>query len=609
VKALDHQAKQVAVKSALVEAHKAVIAARHAADEATSLASTDEQKEAAADQEAVATRLEDDYKEQLHRLGLDDEIAENSTDTFSTIIDASNAQRDAQRAQNTALYASAVSPNNPPRTYSGQSHVMEYTPEKPYTSGGKSGQVYTQAEVDQLVQAAKDATTAQDVANFTTQIQEIDGEWNVKMAEAVRKAVQKEKEQAKEVIKAHDETANKRDAIIKQESQLAKTKTQFELEKMRLDNLGKTAESAALTAALDAKAEANTINAQANILAANSKRDAAMAAAYTSGNPLERMSAAMEVVNGAYASMHAWGEKHEIDFNRPPGASYTSGAAAAPGGGPGAVVPTAAAETSEDYEETLKQESAKLESQDIAEGPALEQLSLAVQKHTEALQAQKQADEAHARSESAKLASPDLLATYQAAKAELASSNAQEKTAKTDATTLYRVKVDDAVKKIRDEHDRALALTNQMKVQANAAVKSSAEAVETAKHHAKEVFQKSANKVAMKQQQAAMAKWKEDQRVSTGGASPIQSLLKPEAGNTPFAGGSAADAEAAAEALVETAKSKAVEAAQTAYNLQDITMKARQEDFMQQSQDERAQKAKAEFDVDQKIASTSPSSM
>merc|ERR1719231_74360 len=510
------------------------------------LAKTPAQKEDAQEQAAVAKRLFEAYTKQVARLALSP--SGGSAATFAQLEHA------AVKPSAQASYSSSAGAS--PSYESSPASVAAVRPRPSEPSG-----MLTPAEVQAKVKNAVTAANAAATAKFATEVQALDTQWQAKMQAAVTAAVQAEKKKAEEVLAAQKESAEKKLAVEASARKLAENKANLEIEKLKLEELGRASAATALTAGLQAKAEAKTINAQANILAAESKDDAAESAVNVSQAPLT--GAAASAQNGS-----------SVSPSTSPGYSSSSTAAAAT---------------------TTTNSKAQL-----SEGVSLDDLTSAVKKLSEAQVASKMAAAAHRDNEQA-VAKPDLLATYNAAKEELEASASNEKTVKLDAKETFRITFSTSEGKVKTQHNRALALSGKMKEEADKAVTMSQRAVQAASARTREAFVKNAQKTVTTKPAAASATPEGKAQV---GQQPRSAAAKKVAAVT---------AVAKAKAGVEAAKMKAAAADTMAYNLQNNSLKARentykksQRDLLRQQVSERASKSTAKEKTEATVAATQP---
>jgi len=534
MKELSDEQKQTKVKSALLEAKKAVIASKHAAEEAMLLAKTPAQKEDAQEQAAVAKRLFEAYTKQVARLALSP--SGGSAATFAQLESAAiKPSFDAAPTKNAAgTYKS--SSDAAPAYASAAAPVVAAAP----VPSGMLSPEEVEAKVKNAVEMANAAATAK----FVTAVQSLDTQWQGKMAAAVSAAVQGEKKKAEDVLSAQKESAMKKLAIEASARKLAENKANLQIEKLKLEELGRASAAAALTAGLQAKAEAKTINAQANILAAESTRDAAES---TVTAPASRNQ------TGSNSSAYASG------FSPKPSASYSS----------------------------TKSEPKNTQ---LAEAPSLDDLTSAVKKLSEAQVASKMAAATHRETEQA-ASKQDLLATYNAAKEELEASASNEKTSKLDAQKTFKITFTTAEGKVKSQNNRALALSGKMKEEADKAVATSKRAVEAASARTQEAFVKNAHKTAAAQ--------------SAGGATPALTAADKEAAAA-VAGAKAKATVAAAKMQAAAASTMAYNLQNHAIKQREKDYKTSQKVFLKQQTSEAIGKDAAKQKAEAAVAAAPP---
>merc|ERR1712196_208956 len=152
---------------------------------------------------------------------------------------------------------------------------------------------------------------------------------------------------------------------------------------------------------------------------------------------------------------------------------------------------------------------------------------------------------------------------------------------------------------VRTQHNRALALSGKMKEEADKAVTMSQRAVQAASARTREAFVKHGQKTVTTKPAAAPATPEGEAQV---GQQPRSAAAKKAAAVT---------AVAKAKAGVEAAKMKAAAADTMAYNLQNNSLKARentykksQRDLLRQQVSERASKSTAKEKTEATVAAT-----
>jgi len=588
------------IKSALEAAKAAVVAAKESAAHAMSLAQTPAEKRAALEQVAVAKNLKASYDEQYKTYNPFADTGKDAS-TFSELEqDAQQQEIATEQKAASQQYLSTLQQDDADQKARNDAYAKtvadQTAPGVPLLPAEEPG-MYTKAQTDKMIADSKEV----DEKAHEADIQRLEREWAAKQSTAVANAVNAEETKAQEIIRASEEKSEKQIAIKDSEKRLAMQKAALEIERMRLQNVQHAAASAALTASLNAKAEADKIERQADVLAAHAQYQAANNAIV--GMPTVHAAIGGLTPNGMTPVTNGTtnGTNGTTNSTPPTIESLSSG--------PVSDVVAELIERPETQEEPAIAFQAQEDSSspggptDLTPEDAVQSTSLTAvaQKHaideiTKAVRLQVQAEQAdqytqkaneEVQREKLQADSLPLVDQYNQAEEELEHSTSDEKHAKTDAKGSIVQMEPSAVYKLRTAHAGAATIAQQMRTSSQTAVAESGNAVKEAQANALKVFQKSARVRAEAQ------------------------MHKQQTG--PGAARAAAQLAAAASAKAELTRVQAAGFSAMATNLQTSAMQQKEDAYIaaqaamaKSITDERSSKARAKATVDENQAAIAP---
>lgn len=275
LKELAGAAAQSRVRQALKNAREAADAAKAAAERAMTLASTPSERKAALVQVAVAKRVMGSYMEQYKKFNPFAAMRKSSVTFGQMERDAENKEIAVKQTQQSKTYSSELKVDTEiakqkKKEYEAQVARELANANKPPplpVNPTKKPIMFTEAQLQEKVSSANEASQKQFAMEKKNML--------MLAAKQQHEAIEKERFELKDGLEAARERGNKRVSVEQAKMNLMKQRFALEKEKLMIGSVKHAEAAAALAAAVDAKAEAAKISAQADVVAADTKSHAA----------------------------------------------------------------------------------------------------------------------------------------------------------------------------------------------------------------------------------------------------------------------------------------------------------------------------------------------